>query len=80
MSFRIYFLAALVLIGLGGFFFYRYGVAKYEAGYLQCQKEGAALATEAGEQLKNEIQKIYKPGDVDKLLNINGWMREQNNL
>lgn len=76
MSFRIYFLAALAISGLGGFFFYRYGVSKFEEGYLTCQKEGAALATEAGEQLKNEIRKIYTPSAVDNLLNINDWMRE----
>lgn len=76
MSFRIYILAALVITGLGGFLFYRYGVAKYKEGYGQCMYDGAVLATQAGEALKNELQKIYKPDDVNKLLHINGWMRE----
>jgi len=72
-------LAATVLIGLGGFFFYRYGVVKYKEGYLMCQNDGAALATEAAEELKDVIRKVYTPSDVDRLLLLNGWMREDNN-
>ena len=73
-------LAATVLIGLGGFFFYRHGVVNYKAGYNQCIGDGAILATEAAEVLKNEIRKIYTPDAVDKLLNINNWMRDQNDI
>ena len=78
VRFYIPLLAALVISGLGGFFFYRHGVARYNQGYIQCQKEGAILATEAGEQLKDVIRKAYKPDDVDRLLRINGWMRPDN--
>lgn len=69
-------LAAMVLIGLGGFFFYRYGVTNYNAGYNQCIGDGVALATKASEELKNVIRKAYSPSDVDRMLRLNGWMRE----
>jgi hypothetical protein len=67
----------LVISGLGGFFFYRHGVINYKSGYNQCIGDGAVLATEAAEVLKDEIQKIYKPDAVDKLLHINQWMRDE---
>lgn len=78
ITLRIYIIAALVIIGLGGFFFYRYGAVKYETGYKQCQLDGAAIATQAAEDLKNVIRKAYSPSDVDRLLYINGWMRPDN--
>jgi hypothetical protein len=78
ISIRIYILAALVISGLGGFFFYRYGAARYDQGYLQCQSDGAVLATEAGEQLKDVMRKAYSPSDVDRLLQLNDWMRPDN--
>lgn len=71
-------LTALTISGLGGFFFYRYGVVKYNQGYIQCQYEGAALATKAAEDLKNVIRKAYSPSDVDRMLDINGWLRPDN--
>ncbi len=74
---RIYILAATVLIGLGGFFFYRHGVVNYKAGYNQCIGDGAVLATEAAEVLKDEIQKIYKPDAVDDTLFRYQWMRDE---
>jgi hypothetical protein len=70
-------LAATVIIGLGGFFFYRHGVVNYKAGYNQCIGDGAVLATEAGEVLKDEIRKNYKPDDVDDTLFRYQWMRDE---
>jgi len=75
---RIYLLAALVISGLGGFFFYRYGVVKYDSGYKQCQLEGAILATEAGKQLNETLQKYITPANVTNLMYINKWMRDEN--
>ena len=77
---RIYFLAALVISGLGGFFFYRYGITNYNAGYNKCIGDGAVLATEAAEVLKNEIRKIYTPNDVINKLRINNWLRNENDI
>jgi len=71
-------LSAMVLIGLGGFFFYRHGVVNYKSGYNQCISDGAILATEAAEELKDVVRKAYSPSDVDRLLRLNGWMREDN--
>ena len=73
-------LAALTISGLGGFFFYRYGVAKYDQGYLQCQAEGTVLATEAGKQLNETIHKYIKPTDVVDKLHINNWLRDAGDL
>lgn len=78
VKFYLSILSALVISGLGGFFFYRYGVVKYETGYKQCQLDGAAIATQAAEDLKNVIRKAYSPSDVDRLLRLNDWMRPDN--
>ncbi len=71
-------LAALVISGLGGFFFWQYGQKQYKAGYGQCMYDGAAIATQAAEELKDVVRKAYKPDDVVNRLRINGWMREDN--
>ncbi len=68
-------LAALVVTGLGGFFFWQYGYKQYKAGYGQCISDGAVLATKAGEELKDVIRKVYTPDDVINRLHINGWVR-----
>lgn len=69
-------LTALVISGLGGFFFWQYGQTKYKAGYGQCISDGAVLATKAAEDLKDVIRKAYSHDDVNRLLHINGWMRD----
>lgn len=76
VRFYIPLLAALVISGLGGFFFWQYGQKQYKAGYGQCMYDGAAIATQAAEELKDVVRKAYKPDDIDRLLRINGWMRE----
>lgn len=38
--------------------------------------DGAVLATEAAKELNDVVRKAYKPDDVNRLLHINGWMRE----
>ena len=76
INLRILILASLVISGLGGFFFYRHGVVNYKAGYNQCISDGAVLATEAAEELKDVVRKAYSPSDVINKLHINGWMRE----
>ena len=75
--FRFYIplIAALVISGLGGYYFWQYGQKQYTAGYGQCLNDGAALATKASEDLKNVIRKAYSPSDVDRMLFTNQWMR-----
>jgi hypothetical protein len=73
-------LAALVITGLGGFLIYRYGESERVKGFLQCQEIGAALATEAGEQLKNEVKKFYTPSAVDRKLLDADWLRQPDDL
>lgn len=73
-------LTALTISGLGGFFFYRYGVVKYNQGYIQCQYEGAVLATEAGKQLNETIHKYIKPSDVLDKLHIHNWLRDEGDV
>lgn len=73
-------LAALVISGLGGFFFYEYGSVNYKKGYVQCQRDGAMWATEAGEQLKNVIRKSYTPSDVINRLHIFDELRDEGDL
>lgn len=67
--------SAVVLIGLGGFFWHDHGKSEYKRGFAHCQNVGAALATEAAEQLKDELQKFYTPTTVDRMLLDAGWMR-----
>ncbi len=80
INIRILILTATVIIGLGGFFFYKYGESERKRGFLQCQEIGAALATEAGEQLKNEVKKFYTPSAVDRKLLDANWMRQPDDL
>ncbi len=70
--------AALVLIGLGGFFWYDHGNREYKRGYSVCLGDGAVLATEAARQLKDEMQKFYTPIAVDRMLLDAGWLRDKN--
>ena len=70
-------LAALVIIGLGGYFFWQYGQKQYHAGYDGCKYDAAVLANQAGENLKNEKQKTYSSNDVRNLLFTNLWMRDE---
>jgi hypothetical protein len=62
--------AAVVLLGLGVFFWLDNGKKQFRAGYVQCQADGAALATEAGRRLQDEMQKFYTPTETDRLLLI----------
>lgn len=71
--------AALVIIGLGGFFWKDHGKTEYRRGYTACLGDGAVLATEAARQLKNEMQKFYTPATVDRMLLDAGWLRDKDN-
>lgn len=68
-------IAAVVLMSLGGFVFVWHGKTEYKRGYLRCQNDGAALATIAAEDLKNELQKNRSCSDNNRVLMVNGWMR-----
>lgn len=71
----VHLFAAVVIFGLGGFFFWQYGQKQYHAGYGKCMYDGAVLATEAGEALKNEMAKQYKHDDVINRMRDAGWLR-----
>lgn len=73
-------LAALVISGLGGFFFWQYGQKQYKAGYGQCMYDGAVLATEAAKELNDVVRKAYKPDDVINKLRINDELRAESDL
>jgi hypothetical protein len=68
---------AVVLIGLGGFFWVDSGRKQFRAGYVQCQADGAVLATEAGRQLHEILTTPIEYSDVDAGLRVNGWMRNE---
>jgi hypothetical protein len=68
---------AVVLIGLGGFFWVDHGQKQYKTGYVQCQADGAILATEAGRQLHEILTTPIEYSDIDAGLRINGWLRDE---
>ncbi len=51
--------------------------AGYKQGYETCQADGVILATEAGRQLNEILTKPITPSDTNKLLLINGWLRDE---
>lgn len=69
---------ALAVLGGGYFLVQAHGKSEYRRGFVDCQNVGAALATEAGEQLKNELQKFYTPTTADRMLLDSGWVRDKN--
>lgn len=76
---KFYLVAIITLAVLGGGYFLvqAHGKSEYKRGFIECQNLGAALATEAAEQLKHEMQKYYTPSTADRMLFDAGWMREQ---
>ena len=73
-------LAALVIIGLGGYLFWQYGQKQYYAGYDKCMYDGAVLATEAAKDLNDVIRKSYKTDDVINKLRINNELRAESDF
>lgn len=69
--------SAVVLIGLGGFFWIDNGRKQFKAGYVQCQADGAVLATEAARQLHEILTAPIHYNDVDAGLRTNGWLRDE---
>lgn len=67
----------MVIIGLGGFFFWQHGKNQFKAGYGKCMYDGAVLATEAGRQLNEILTRPIDPSDVDRLLGVNHWLRDE---
>lgn len=69
--------SAVVLIGLGGFFWVSHGKAEYKRGYATCIGDGAVLATEAARQLHDVLTTPIQSSDIDRMLDVNGWMRDE---
>lgn len=66
----------VALLGGGYFLIKDFGKAKFQEGFAVCEKVGAALATEAARQLKDEMEKLYTPTTIDRMLLDAGWLHE----
>lgn len=73
---RVFIIAAVVLIGLGGFLITKFGKARYEQGYNRCVIDAKAAVAGATEVLKDELQKDRSCSNIDYLLHANVWVYE----
>lgn len=76
-------IAAVVLLGLGGFLIHAYGKAKDTAGYNRAIAEYNAVSAKAGNQAskdlegsQNEAKEYSDSGRIDDLLTGLGIMRK----
>ncbi len=77
-------LAAVVVIGLGGFLIHGYGAAKFEAGYAKRAEEQSRVSNEAAKEaisirdkVENDNRKKKDDG-ITAELRSSGWLRAKN--
>jgi hypothetical protein len=74
------YLAAVVLIALGGFLIYGYGAAQYQSGYDKCKLDAVSVIDQTARKLERQRNENIKDSDVIKHLHSKGWLRADDDL